>query len=481
MSQLWGGRFEGRPDPRFHAFQASLSVDQRLWREDIAGSIAWAHALARAEVILTDEARTIEAGLCAIAAELEAQPALFAQSSAEDIHDFVESRLRSRIGDLARKLHTGRSRNDQVATDFRLNLRVLGAQIGLALEELQSALVQLAAKVADLPMPGYTHLQRAQPVTAGHFLLAYVEMLERDRERLQQALARMNVSPLGSGALAGTAFPVDREQLATELGFSRPTRNSLDAVSARDHAAELAFMAAQCMVHLSRFSEDCIFFASQEARFVRLSDAISTGSSLMPQKKNPDGFELLRGKSARVIGALQSLLVLQKGLPLAYDKDLQEDKELCFDALDTVGECLAVAAILVNNIAFDEARCRAEANKGYSNATDLADLLVRGGIPFRDAHERAGLVVRAAIERGIELDDLAAADRARLLPELVHLDDAAWRRELSVDAVLARRRVTGGTAPERVRAEAARWKALLHSRVPLAHVSAPVSRTSNPT
>lgn len=469
MSQLWGGRFEGQPDPRFHAFQASLAVDQRLWREDIVGSIAWAQALARAAVLSAEEANTIESGLRSIAKEIEAQPELIQQSTAEDIHDFVESKLRSKIGELARKLHTGRSRNDQVATDFRLHLLRCGAEIGLALDELQAALVGLASKVADLAMPGYTHLQRAQPITAGHFLLAYVEMLERDRERLQQALIRMNVLPLGSGALAGTAFPVDREALAAALHFTRPTRNSLDAVSARDHAAELAFVAAQCMVHLSRFAEDCIFFASQEARFLRLSDAISTGSSLMPQKKNPDGFELLRGKSARVIGALQALLVLQKGLPLAYDKDLQEDKELCFDALDTVQECLQVAKILVTNIAFDGTRCRAEANRGYANATDLADLLVRAGIAFRDAHERAGIVVRAAIEQGVELDDLAQADRARLLPELTHLDDAAWKRELGVDAVLARRRVTGGTAPERVRAEVQRWTRVCESRIPGAH------------
>ena len=466
MSQLWGGRFTGKPDARFDAFQKSLAIDSRMWHADIVGSIAWAHALARAKVLTATEASELERGLWLIKAEIEADPTLFARSDAEDIHDFVESRLREHVGELARKLHTGRSRNDQVATDLKLHLRVRGSGLGLALDALQRALVELAEPNAALPMPGYTHLQRAQPITVGHHLLAYVEMLERDRARFIDAGMRMESSPLGSGALAGTAFPIDREELARSIGFARATHNSLDAVSDRDHASELAFVCAQTMVHLSRFAEDWIFFASHEARFLVLSDAVATGSSLMPQKKNPDGLELLRGKSARVIGGLSSLLVLQKGLPLAYDKDLQEDKELLFDVLDTTESCLEIATILVQNAQFDAERCRSEANQAYANSTDLADLLVRSGIAFRDAHERAGAVVRAAIESGVELEDLSEVTRKQLVPELAHLDTQAWRRELGVDAGLARRNALGGTAPERVKAEIALWKPRLAQRAP---------------
>ena len=463
MSKLWGGRFSGGLDPRFESFNRSLAVDSRLWREDIRGSQAWAQALLAAGVLTPEDERAIQDGLRQVAVRFEAEPRRIADSSAEDVHSLVEGELRALVGEPARKLHAGRSRNDQVSTDLRLFLRARGEGLIARVVELQRALVDLAAEHAADPMPGYTHLQRAQPVTIGHHLLCYVEMLERDRTRFVDALARMDRCPLGSGALAGTAFPVDRARLATALGFSGPTRNSLDAVSARDHAAELAFACSTVAVTLSRLSEDWIFFASQEARLLELSDAVATGSSLMPQKKNPDALELLRGKSARVFGALQSLLVLQKGLPLAYDKDLQEDKELLFDALDTCEASLEVGRIVVGNVRFDRRRCREEATRGFANATDLADWLVRRGIPFRDAHERSGALVRAAIEARCELEDLPAATWRALLPELEAVGIEEWRSELAVDAVLARRAQVGGTAPDCVRGEIRQWKQQLES------------------
>jgi len=458
VSKLWGGRFSGGLDPRFEGFNRSLGVDSRMWREDIQGSLAWAKALHAGKVIDDAEERAIREGLERLALRLAEKPELLQYSQAEDVHSLVEGELRADIGDPARKLHTGRSRNDQVATDLRLFLKGRGATLQERIRSLQRALVELAERHAGDPMPGYTHLQRAQPVTIGHHLLAYAEMLERDRTRFVDALARMDRCPLGSGALAGTAFPVEREALARALGFAGPTRNSLDSVAARDHASELAFACSTVAVHLSRLAEDWIFFASQEARFVELSDAVATGSSLMPQKKNPDSLELLRGKSARVLGVLQALLVLQKGLPLAYDKDLQEDKELLFDALDTADASLEIAEITVRNVRFDTARCRAEATRGYANATDLADWLVRRGIPFRDAHERAGNVVRVALESRCELEDLPAPAWRALLPELAAVTEEQWRAELSMEAVLEHRNQIGGTAPERVRAEVREWK-----------------------
>jgi len=463
VSKLWGGRFSGGLDPRFEGFNRSLEVDSRLWREDIQGSLAWAKALHAGKVIDAAEERAIREGLERVAARFAEQPAALQYAQAEDVHSLVEGELKAEIGDPARKLHTGRSRNDQVATDLRLHLKLRAGTLQGRIVALQRALVELAERHSADPMPGYTHLQRAQPITIGHHLLAYAEMLERDRSRFADALVRMDSCPLGSGALAGTAFPVDRQALARDLGFAGATRNSLDAVAARDHASELAFACSTVAVHLSRLAEDWIFFASQEARLIELSDAVATGSSLMPQKKNPDSLELLRGKSARVLGDLQALLVLQKGLPLAYDKDLQEDKELLFDALDTAEACLEIAEITVRNVRFEVERCRAEATRGYANATDLADWLVRRGIPFRDAHERAGAVVRAAIEARAELEDLPAPAWRALLPELGEVTHEQWRAELSVDAVLERRNQIGGTAPERVRGEVREWKRRLES------------------
>jgi argininosuccinate lyase len=458
VSKLWGGRFAGGPDPRFDSFQRSLRFDHKLWRVDVRGSIAWAGALARAGVLTADEHARVVQALQSLEAELERHPSELARAEDEDVHSLVERRLFELVGSLAKKLHTGRSRNDQVATDLKLWLREALVELDLELTELQRALVELADAHADLPMPGYTHMQRAQPITVGHHALAYVEMLARDRSRLESLGVRASTSPLGSGALAGTAYPIDREQLAHELGFARATRNSLDAVSDRDHAVELACACSLILTHLSRLSEDWIFFASQEAGFLQLADAVATGSSLMPQKKNPDGLELLRGKTGRVFGHLIGLLTLLKGLPLAYNKDLQEDKEALFACVETTREALAVAAIIVRNARFDATRCRAQASRGQLNATDLADLLVQRGLTFRDAHERAGAAVRAALELGIEVEELDPSARAELLPELAQLSPDELRELLGVDAVLARRDVLGGTAPARVRAEIAAWK-----------------------
>lgn len=463
---LWGGRFAGETHPRLAAFNQSLAVDARLWRADIEGSIAWCGALAQAGVIGAGEAREITTGLATVAAEIERDPAPLERSSAEDVHSYIEGRLVEIVGDAARKLHTGRSRNDQVATDLKLYLKTRAGDLDAHLVDVIRALVELAEPNAALPMPGYTHLQRAQPITVGHHLLAYTEMFARDCRRLADAVKGFDTSPLGSGALAGTAFAIDRAALATDLGFAAATTNSLDAVSDRDHACELAFVCALTMVHLSRLAEDWIFFASHEARFLELADSVATGSSLMPQKKNPDGLELLRGKTGRVLGDLQALLVTLKGLPLAYDKDLQEDKQALFDALDTTEACLAIAALIVRSARFDADRCRSEANRGYANATDLADLLVRRGIPFRDAHERAGQVVRAALEAGVELEELPDEVRERLLPELGALGARGWVRELSVEVVLARRNAIGGTAPERVKSEVEAWKERLKTWKP---------------
>jgi argininosuccinate lyase/amino-acid N-acetyltransferase len=463
VSKLWGGRFQGGLDEEFEEFNRSLPFDNRLVAEDIAGSMAWARALGEADVLTAAEVISITDALDELGRELNEDPAPLFDSSAEDIHSFVEQALGEKVGDLAKKLHTGRSRNDQVATDLKLHLRMLAAEWLATLTETLGVLAELAEKHAADPMPGYTHLQRAQPITIGHHLLAYAEMFRRDAERLTDATDRMDTCPLGSGALAGTAFGVRRSAIAKALRFEGgATRNSLDAVSDRDHACELLFVASLAMVHISRLAEDWIFFASQEAGFMTFTDAVATGSSLMPQKKNPDAMELLRGKSGRVIGALQGMLVTLKGLPLAYDKDLQEDKEGLFDALDTVTDSFRILTVTALNARFNVEHCRAEASKGYMNATDLADLLVGLGVPFRDAHERTGLAVRRALELGVELEELPAEELEAMFPEI----ETDLRRELKVEAVLARRSVEGGTAPSRVlaaavslREELETWKA----------------------
>jgi argininosuccinate lyase len=460
VTKLWGGRFAGALDPAFDSFNRSLAFDARLWRDDVRGSIAWAKAIEAAGILSAPERAKIVAALETIDAELERDPSSLATSSAEDIHSFVEQRLADLTGDLSKKLHTGRSRNDQVATDLKLWTKGAIGELEEELRALIRALIDLAEPNAAVPMPGYTHLQRAQPITVGHHLLAIVEMLGRDRSRLIDALARLDTCPLGSGALAGTAFAIDREMLARDLGFAAPSRNSIDAVSDRDHACELAFACSMILVHLSRFAEDWIFFATHEAGFLELGDSVATGSSLMPQKKNPDGLELVRGKSGRVFGALQSLLVVLKGLPLAYDKDLQEDKEALFEAVDTTRACLSTAALVAKNARFKAERCRSEASRGYLDATDLADLLVKAGVPFRKAHERVGAAVQRAMELGVELGALPANVRRELLPELAQID---LERELSVDIVLSRRSAIGGTAPKCVTSEIQAWKVKLRT------------------
>lgn len=457
---VWSGRFVGGLDPAFEAFNRSLGFDYRLVQDDIVGSLAWSRALGSAGILDEDEVERLEEALEKLGEELAENPEPLFESDAEDVHSFVEAELTRRVGSLARKLHTGRSRNDQVATDLKLYLARRAPEMDEAIRELCTALVGQARYGADLTLPGYTHLQRAQPITAGHHALAYAEMLARDRGRLHDALARMDTCPLGSAALAGTAFNIDREALAEDLGFlAGPARNSLDAVSDRDHVIEIVFTCSLCLVHLSRLAEDWIFFASKEAGFLELSDAVSTGSSLMPQKKNPDALELVRGKTGRVIGDLQALLIMLKGLPMAYDKDLQEDKEALFDALDTTLACIRVMSIVVAGAHYNRERCAAAASVGFLDATDLADLLVHAGVPFRDAHERVGAAVREAIESDCELYELPL-DRTRdLFPEL----DQDLSEALSLQEILARRATTGGTSPSRVNEEVKRWKERLEA------------------
>ena len=460
--QMWGGRFQGSLDAVFAEFQKSLPVDHVLAFADLQVNRAWSAALQRANVFTAAELTQVHAAI----ADLEAhwrQHGVPADDPAEDVHSLVERELVARCGDLGKRIHTGRSRNDQVATDLRLFLRERIAALGVAMHGLASELLAKASAHHDAPMPGYTHLQRAQPITIGHHALAHLEALLRDHERLQAAGARMDECPLGSGALAGTVLAIDRGAIATELGFARgPSHNSLDATAARDHLCELAFVCAMTLTHLSRLAEDYVFFATQEARFLVFGDAVSTGSSLMPQKRNPDAMELVRGKCARAHGALMALLGTVKGLPMAYNRDLQTDKETLLPLLAETEACLLVAALAVHHARFDVARCAAEAERGYLNATDLADLLVTAGVPFRDAHGVVGRAVNRAAELGVELQDLPADEQRRLLPQL----RTDLRQALAARTVLARRAVIGGTAPERVRAEVERARRLLSTWVP---------------
>ncbi len=447
-AQLWGGVFEGAADPLFRAFNDSLPFDWALVREDIAGSSAWARALERAGVLTPGERADLERALDELLAEAEAiGPRAPADSGAEDVHSWVEQRLIERLGALGKKLHTGRSRNDQVATDLRLWTRArIDARIG-EIREVQRALLRLAERELDAPLPGYTHLQRAQPVVWGHWALAYAEMLDRDADRFADARRRLNRCPLGSAALAGTAYPIDREALARDLGFDGPTANSLDAVSDRDFALETLAAAALCAAHLSRIAEELILYATGEFGFIALDDSVASGSSIMPQKKNPDALELLRGKAGRIFAAHTNLLVTVKGLPLAYNKDLQEDKEPLFDSMAHLSLCLRMLARVLDATTVRRDRCRAAALGGYSNATELADYLVGKGVPFRDAHEVSGRAVRRAIALGVPLDELPL-EELRGLHERIGEDVYP---AIALEATLARRDVPGGTAPARVR------------------------------
>jgi argininosuccinate lyase len=436
----------GRPDEGFAAYNRSFGFDRRLFAADVRGSLAHAEGLRAAGALTGDEAEQIKTGLETLLAESERESDFFADETAEDVHSFIEARLVALVGDAGRKLHAGRSRNDQVATALRLWLRDEIDAMGASVRAAQGALVALAEAHREAVIPGYTHLQRAQPVMWAHWCLAYFEMLARDRERLVDARRRTNVMPLGSAALAGTSYAIDRERVARALGFDAVSRNSLDAVSDRDFCVEFAGAASLIMVHLSRLAEDIIVYATTEFGFLELGDAISTGSSLMPQKKNPDALELVRGKSARVFGHTLSLLTLLKGLPLAYNKDMQEDKEAVFDTADTVRASLEVMATVLGNIRLREARARAAAARGYMNATELADYLARKGMPFREAHEAVGRIVLHAIGRGVELHELALEEMRALSP-LIERDvyDA-----LSLEQTLATKSQAGGTSHARV-------------------------------
>ena len=454
---MWGGRFADGPNAIMREINASIPFDKALWRQDIAASKAHVAMLGAAGIIAAADAATISAGLGAVADEYAAN-GVPEDWDLEDIHMTTESRLAELIGPVAGRLHTARSRNDQVATDFRLWVREACAQMDTGLAALQQALVIRAGEHADSIMPGFTHLQTAQPVTLGHHLMAYYEMFRRDRSRLADAAKRMNECPLGSAALAGTGFPIDREMTARALGFDGPTANSLDAVSDRDFALDFLYSCSSAALHLSRLAEELILWASQPFGFIRLPDSLSTGSSIMPQKKNPDAAELVRGHSGRVIGSLTSLMITMKGLPLAYSKDMQDDKPPVFEAASLMGLSIAAMTGMIAGATFNTARMRAAAELGYATATDLADWLVRvQGIPFREAHHITGSAVKLAESRGIALDALPLADLKAIDARI----DESIYAALSVDASVAARSSYGGTAPGQVRLQVARARKAL--------------------
>jgi argininosuccinate lyase len=444
--QLWGGRFTGKTDEKFVEFNRSLSFDQRLYAADIRGCIAHCQGLRRARVLTEDEADKIQNGLKQILDKGRSDAGYFADASSEDIHSFIESRLVELIGDTGLKLHTGRSRNDQVATALRLWLREAIDELTIDLKNTQRSLADLAENYKAAVLPGYTHLQRAQPILFAHWCLAYFEMLKRDTDRLAEVRTRVNVSPLGAGAVAGTSYPIDRDAVARDLGFVGAAENSLDAVSDRDFAVEFVHAASLIMMHLSRLAEDVILYSTTEFGFFELSDAVTTGSSLMPQKKNPDSMELVRGKSGRVFGHLMSLLTMLKGLPTAYNKDMQEDKEAIFDTHDTTRDCLQITATVMRNIKVNEERTSNAAIEGYLNATELADYLVKKGIPFRSAHEIAGKIVLHAIREKVELSELNLAQMQEYSSEI----EADVFDALSLDQTLKTKNAIGGTSPKQV-------------------------------
>jgi argininosuccinate lyase len=452
----WRGRFTEGADAGAEHFTASLAFDRRLWPHDIAGSIAWAGALARAGVVTDDERRALVKGLEAVGEELASGRFPFRQEL-EDIHMNIERRLIELIGAVGGKLHTGRSRNDQIALDERLYLRDAVARIVEGLRRTQGALVAHAEQTVETPMPGYTHLQRAQPIVLAHHLLAYVFMLERDRERFAQCRARADVLPLGSGALAGTGFAIDREALARDLGFAMASPNSLDAVSDRDYLVEFLAAAAITGMHLSRLAADLTLWATAEFGFVEFADAFATGSSIMPQKKNPDVAELIRGKSGRLTGNLVALLTTMKGLPLAYNSDMQEDKEPFFDSVDTLEATLSVLPSLLASLTFHTERMRQAAGEHFATATDLADYLVRKGLPFREAHEVVGRIVLHATRSGTTLERLPLDELRRFSPLIA----ADVTEALTVEASLRARAVIGGTAPTAVARALAAARALV--------------------
>lgn len=446
---LWGGRFTQDSDVRFKHFNDSLRFDYRLFHEDVEGSRAWAQALAQVKVLSEQECSSLIQALNELEQEMTGRELEIAAAGDEDIHSYVERRLIEKVGALGKKLHTGRSRNDQVALDLKLFCRGACDDLMQAVRHLQRELLKVADENQGVIFPGYTHLQRAQPVTFAHFCLAYLQMLDRDFVRLNNVRDLLNICPLGSAALAGTAYPIDREALAHNLGFKGATHNSLDAVSDRDHVMELLSCASISMVHLSRLAEDLIIYNSGEANFLELSDKVTSGSSLMPQKKNPDACELIRGKAGRVVGSLMAILTTVKALPLAYDKDLQEDKEGLFDALDTWHECLDMMALVFEGIKLNKAKIEAAAKGGYSNATELADYLVSKGVPFREAHDIVGQVVLYAIAQNKALEELSVEEFKRF-KDVIAEDVYPI---LSLESILAKRDVLGGVAVNQTKAE----------------------------
>jgi argininosuccinate lyase len=461
VRKLWGGRFEGATDELIERLNNSISFDCRMWRQDIRGSIAHADMLGTCGIVTREEADTLMAGLAALEKDIDSGTQQLPMD-AEDVHTAVEGLLRERLGAVAGKLHTGRSRNDQVATDVRLYLRDAIDGIQEELVGLQSALLDLSEQHFDTILPGCTHLQHAQPVVLAHHLLAYFWMLDRDRERLIDLRHRVNRSPLGAGALAGTGFPIDREQTAAALGFEAVLQNSMDAVADRDFAVEFMAFASILSMHVSRLAEEIIIWNTPEYRYVTLDDAVTTGSSIMPQKKNPDVAELARGKTGRVFGGLTALLTLMKGLPLAYNKDMQEDKEPLFDAIDTLGLLLPAMKKTISTATFNPARMVQALRGDFSTATDLADHLVRVGYTFRDAHDIVGQIVRSCIEQGIGLEDLTPETLVACEPRLAS-SAAEAVQALTIESSVASRTSLGGTSPTAVRAQWVKAKARLAS------------------
>lgn len=444
--KMWAGRFSKETDSKVNDFNSSVRFDARMYREDIAGSIAHAHMLGKCGIIGTEEAQGIVDGLNGILSDLDSG-ALEIDKEAEDIHMFVEAELTKRLGNTGKRLHTARSRNDQVAVDTKLYLRGAAGKTREMLIGLIEVLCDKAGENIDTVMPGYTHMQRAQPVTLAHHLLAYTQMFRRDVSRLDDCVKRMNISPLGSGALASTTYPIDRGMTADELGFDAPSMNSLDGVSDRDFCIELAGVLSIIMMHLSRLSEEIVLWCSWEFKFIELDDAYATGSSIMPQKKNPDVAELVRGKTGRVYGDLTTLLTMMKGLPLAYNKDMQEDKEAIFDALDTVWLCLGTMAPMLATMRVKPEKMRAAASGGFINATDCADYLVKKGMPFRDAYKITGTIVAWCLAQDETLDTLPIEEYRRFCP----LFGEDIYKAVSLDACLSGRAAFGGPAPESVR------------------------------
>ena len=456
---LWSGRFKEGPDAAAVDFETSIYVDERMAFDDIQGSLAHAQMLCQVGLISKAEFSKIKGGLLSIKKDLESGK-LKIDYSSEDIHSFIEATLTDRIGEAGKKLHTGRSRNDQIALDERLHLRRVIPQLQNKILSLVDALASTAAKNLDTLMPGYTHMQHAQPVVLGQHLCAWAWSLERDWSRLEDALKRISLSPLGSGALAGSGLPLDRKMTASLLGFKGPTQNSIDSVSDRDYCIEFTSAFSLLQMHLSRFCEEIVFWSTCEFNFISLSEKWSTGSSIMPQKKNPDFAELIRGRAGKVYGDLINLLTMMKGLPFSYDRDLQEDKAPLFDALDTVSSCLSVFTLMISSASFNKKAMEESCQGGYLNATDLADYLVKKGVPFREAHGISAKAVRMAIEAGVRLEDLSLEEFAscsKLIDEDVY-------KILSPSSCAAERKTIGGTAPERVREQAAALKKIARQR-----------------